>query len=147
MADSDDDDADDVVQTVRNILIRDAGVAAILDDRVFPNGLPDATDFPAAVVTKATTLGNYDNAGDVGVEEARVQVDCYAVSAGAVHKLRKNVRRTLSGFRGGPQSGDPCAIQACFVINELDLTEPITERAGPRLRRRMIEFRVWNTEV
>lgn len=136
----------DIVETVRLVLGEDGAVDALVDDRIYPEELPDAPTYPAIVLTKATGQGSYDLQGDVGLESARVQVDCYAESYAAMVDLRLAVRRRLSGFKGGPASA-PCRIQSSFCINDTDLPEPDTVRAGPRLRRRMLEFQIWNTEV
>lgn len=137
-----------IIAGVVDLLKNDAGVAAIIGDRAYPVQLPDAATFPACVVTKASGQGNYDLGGDVGLEDCRVQIDCYSADGyAAAVKLKKAVRDLLSGYQGSAGSGGPCAIQGAFCINDLDLTDPATERAGPRLRRRMLEFRIWNTEV
>lgn len=136
-----------IVETVIAILLQDNGIRALVSDRVFPRFMPDAVAFPALVVTKAGGLGEYDLQGDAGIESARVQVDCYATGAAEVIQLRTLVRRKLSGFKGGRESGSPCAIDASFCINDLDLSDTSTERAGPRLKRRMLEFTVWNREL
>lgn len=133
---------DDVVETVRTILLGNSGIAGIVDTRIFPVAMPDATSFPALVVAKGSDLGLYDLQGDVGVTEARIQVDCYNDDGKAANlHLKRLVREQLSGYRGGPP-GAPCAIQSSFVINDFDATDPSTERGGPRLRRRTIEFRI-----
>lgn len=136
-----------IVETVINLLGADPAVAAIVSDRIYPRFMPDAVAFPALVVTKVSGIGSYVLQGDAGLEDARVQVDCYDTGAASVIALRNAVRRLLSGFRGGPVSGNPCAIDSSFCINDLDLSEPNTERAGPRLKRRMLEFRIWNREL
>src|SRR4051812_28208803 len=125
-----------IVETFIALLQEDAAVVALVADRVFPRFMPDAVAFPALVVTKAGGAGSYDLQGDVGIESARVQVDCYDTSAEGVIALRTAVRRLFSGFKGGRVSGSPCAIASSFCINDLDLSETSTERAGPRLKRR-----------
>lgn len=137
----------DIVQTVIELFLAEANITAIVDDRIFPRFMPDAVDFPALVVTKASGVGQYDLQGDVGLEAARVQVDCYDLSSAKVFALRTAVRRLMSGFKGGTVSGSPCAIASSFCINDLDMSDPSTERAGPRLKRRMLEFNIWNREV
>ena len=136
-----------IVETIIGLLGENAQIVALVEDRIYPRFMPDAVKFPALVVTKATGIGSYDLQGDVGLESARVQVDCYDTSAAKVIELRTLVRRLLSGFKGGLVSGSPCAIASCFCINDVDLSDPSTERAGPRLKRRMLEFNVWNREL
>jgi hypothetical protein len=136
-----------IIETVVNLLKANPDIAAVVGDRVFPVQLPDATDFPAIVVSKGSGVGQYDLDGDAGIEDSRVQIDNYAVGNAVALRLKRLVRRQLSGYQGAPRSGDPCAIQGAFCINDRDLTDSATERAGPRLRRRLLEFRIWNTEI
>jgi len=137
-----------IISTLVQILMADTGVASFVDDRVYPVSLPDAPTYPALVVTKIFGGGQYDLMGDIGIEDARIQIDCYS-DAGiqSVIELSTAVRTLLSAYTGGIDSGNPCAIIRATVINDLDLSEESTERSGPRLRRRVLEFHVWNKEV
>lgn len=136
-----------IVETVINLLLEQAAITEIVGQRVYPRFAPDGATFPLIVVSKASGVGQYDMAGDAGIEAARVQVDCYDLGYAKVLALRGAVRRLLSGYKGGLRSGDPCAIDSSFCINDLDLSDPTTERAGPRLKRRMLEFNIWNREL
>lgn len=136
-----------IVETVVNLLKAQGDIAAIVEDRIYPYQAPDAATFPLVVVSKPSGGGEYDLEGDIGLEDARVQIDSYDVSYAAVVDLKTAIRRFLSGKPQSTASGDPCAIQGAFCINDVDLTESASERAGPRLRRRMLEFRVWNKEI
>jgi hypothetical protein len=136
----------DVCEVVRDVLLADSAIAGFVADRVFAPAMPDAATFPLIVIQKASGLGNYTNDGDAGLETARVQVDCYSDGGQAeVNAIRKAVRGSLSGRMAGSAEA-PCAIQHCFCINDVDLSEPTTERAGPRLRRRMLEFNILGRE-
>lgn len=137
-----------IITTLRTILVDAPAVFAIYGERWYPDTLPDAPTYPAGVLTKIGGPGQYDLEGDVGVERSRVQVDLhhadgYAAASGG----RRAVREILSGYRGGPTSALACNVQGMFCINDFDLTEPATERAGPRVRRRVLEFIVWNREA
>jgi uncharacterized protein DUF3168 len=136
-----------IIAEVVALLKNEPSVDAIVEGRVYSPVLPDAPSYPCLVVWKPTGIGNYTLDGDTGIEDARVQVDCYSDKGQEVAiALKTAVRRFLSGFRGGSQSGN-CAIQTCMCINDFDLPDPSTERAGPRLRTRVLEFRIWNKEV
>lgn len=136
-----------IVETVENLLKAEPSIAALVADRIYPMTAPDAATFPLIVVSKPSGVGSYTLEGDAGVEDARVQIDCYGVQYAEVVDIRNAVRRFLSGKAKAAVSGNPCAIQGAFCINDADLTESASERAGPRLRRRMLEFRIWNTEL
>ena len=136
-----------IVQRVREILLESPAVVAVVGNRVYPVEWPDAPEFPLVIVQRVTGLGETDNQGEAGIESTRVQVDVYSdrgyADCGA---LARSIRGILHGFKGGPASV-PCAIDASFCINNADQAVPETERAGPRLRRRMLEFMIWNREV
>lgn len=137
-----------IVETCIALALEDPTISSIVVRRIYPRFMPDGVAFPALVVTKVSGLGSYDLQGDAGVEDARVQFDCYSDQGeAAVITLRNAVRRLFSGFKGGRASGNPCSIVSSFCINDFDLSDPSTERAGPRLKRRMLEFRIWNREV
>jgi hypothetical protein len=137
-----------IVQAVVDLLKAVPNIASIVGDRIYPVEAPDAATFPLVVVTKAGGVGETDMQGEAGLEGARVQIDCYAIGYAEMVSLRTVVRRFLQGYQGGPPySGGACAIQGAFCINDLDLPDSTMKRAGPRLRRRMLEFRIWNTEI
>jgi hypothetical protein len=138
-----------IIETIRAVLLEDAPIMAAFGPRIYPTQLPDAPTYPAIVLTKVTGRGEYDYQGDIGLEEARVQVDVYSEDGMSDVIAKKTlVRRRLSGFTGGPSGSPPsCAIQTCMCITDSDFPVSDTERAGPRLRRRLLEFLVWNTEV
>jgi len=137
-----------ITQTIIALLLAEASVASYVAERIYPVQAPDAPEYPVLIVHKITGIGEYDIGGDAGLEDARVQIDVYSDKGEAhVIAVKNAVRRFLSGFKGGASIGRPCAIDACMCINDFDLSETSTERAGPRLKRRVLEFRVWNTEV
>lgn len=136
-----------IVETVRDLLLADSAIAGICQDRIYPAELPDGCTFPAVVVTKATGAGEYDLDGDAGLEDSRVQIDSYAVSYELAVELATKIRRNLSGRGPAAASGNPCAVQGAFCINDSDMPASAFERSGPRLRRRMLEFRIWNSQI
>lgn len=136
-----------IVQRVKEILLENAAIANVVGDRVYPVTWPDAPEFPLIIVQRGTGIGETDLQGEAGIESARVQVDVYSDKGYAdMSALALEVRRVLHGFKGGPVAA-PCAIDRSACINNSDLPVPETERAGPRLRRRMLEFMIWNREV
>ncbi len=137
-----------IIETVRAILLADAALVALIDDRVFPQSLPDAVTYPAIALIKVSGPGMYDLAGDVGLERARVQVDVFHDGgASALIAVKRLVRARLSGYQGSPPGHDACQVQSSFCINDFDHTAPATERAGPMVRRRILEFDILNRSL
>lgn len=137
-----------IVETVVQILLATTEVSDLVGRRVFPKQLPDATDYPAIVVTKVSGLPSYANGEESGLDNARLQIDCYSDKGeSASVALRTAVRHRLSALKNFRVSGLPCAIDSSRLINDTDMSEAGTERAGPRLRRRMLEFVIFNKEL
>lgn len=136
-----------IVQRVRDLLLETPAIVAVVGDRIYPMTWPDAPEFPLLLLQKVSGMGETDNIGDAGIEGTRLQIDCYSdLGYEEVVALKRLVRGRLQGFKGGPSTA-PCAIDASFCINDVDQAVPAIERAGPRLRRRMLEFRIWNREA
>jgi hypothetical protein len=139
-----------IVELLRLVLLATAPPAdpnIQVGQEIYPVQLPDAATFPAIVITKISGLGQEDLQGAIRLEDARAQLDFYAEGYENVVALKTWARRALEDYRGNPASGDPCAVLGIFVINDSDLPVPETERAGPRLRRRMLDLRIWNRAI
>lgn len=133
----------DVTTAVISAMLAEPSITAFLSDRIYPITIDDAPSYPAACVNKVFGGGEYDLSGDVGVEQARVQIDLYsATGQGDLIAVSQAVRRFWSGYRGAD-----CEIDSVRCIDDRDFTETSTEAGGPRLRRRMQEYLVFNKGV
>lgn len=135
-----------IVQRVRELMLETPDIVEDVASRIYPVEWPDAPTYPLIILQRATGVGETDNQGEAGIERARLQVDVYHFHYAEMAALARKVRRLLNGFKGGPSTA-PCAIDRSACINDADQPVPNTERAGPRLRRRMLEFEIWNREV
>lgn len=136
-----------IVQYVVEILKDLPALAGPVGDRIYPVSWPDAPEFPLVLVQKPGGIPEADMQGSAGIESDRVQVDVYGDRGYAeVVALASAIKKRLHATSVGPASA-PCAIDSSFCINDADLPVPATERAGPRLRRRMLEFRIWTKEA
>lgn len=136
-----------IVQRVVELLKEQADVELEVADRIYPVEWPDAPTFPLIIVQRVSGSGETTFQGEAGIEQTRVQIDVYSAEGYAdMAAIALKVRRLLHGFKGGPDAA-PCVIDRSACINSTDLPVPVTERAGPRLRRRMLEFLIWNREV
>lgn len=135
-----------IVQRFVEMMKEDPEIMGELVGGAYPVDWPDAPTYPLAVVQLGTSSGETDMNGEAGIEEDRVQVDVYATQYADVVRIARLVRRKFHGISGGPSTA-PCVINrsACITMSDLPVKE--AERAGPRLRRRMLEFSVWNKEV
>lgn len=84
-------------QTVRDLLIGDSAVAAIVVARVFPNTLPQNSVLPAIVYQGVSDVPENSLNGTVSttVKSARVQFDCYARTYAEAKALEVAVESAL----------------------------------------------------
>lgn len=136
-----------IIQRVVELLKETPSITEKVGDRIYPVEWPDAPEFPLIIVQRVGGRGETTTQGESGIEQARVQIDVYS-SRGyeSMASIVMSVRRLLHGYRGGP-SRAPCVIDRSACINAMDQPVPRSERAGPKLRRRTLEFIIWNREV
>lgn len=121
-------------------------VASLVADRIYPGSRPDAPTYPLLVVSKISAPGEATFDGDAGIERARMQVDVYAEGYADMVAVKRAVRAAMVAR---PPFGPPCVIDSVQCINDMDspASAPIgpAQQAGPpKLRRRILEFIVWN---
>lgn len=136
-----------IVQYLIEDMLSRPEITAEVANRIWPMHAPDAPAYPYLVVSKVSGDGQYDFQGDAGIERARVQVDVYGLQYADVVALKSEVRSWLTRRPPPAPVSSPCAIDSVLCINDMDLPagnpEGATERAGPRIRRRVLEFTVW----
>lgn len=117
----------------------------VLADRFYPGSSPDAPTYPLVIFSKVSGPGESTLAGDANIERARVQVDVLAQNYAATVEIKKAVRNWMLQR---PAVGTACFIDSVHCTNDFDapIASPLsaTEKAGPRLRRRLLEFTVWH---
>lgn len=86
-------------------LLAGAGVTAIVGDRVTPISRTQGDPLPAVTVTRVSGAPLYADDGEVGLTNARVQVDSWAETATAARDLSDAVRTRLSAVQDVLQSG------------------------------------------
>lgn len=119
---------------------------AILGDRVYPQELPQKPDYPAVVYQVVSGPRDYHHDGPSGLVPFRVQFDAYALTSSAAYRLRDAIIRDLSGFKGLVPTSPPTRIYGAFADNERDSAEPDLEKAGPRVKRKSVDFIIWTKE-
>jgi hypothetical protein len=81
-------------------LLADSGVAAIASTRVFPGARPQASALPAIVLNRVSGGPLYADDGEVGLEQGRIQIDCWADTYSGAKLLARAVTACLSAFDG-----------------------------------------------
>ena len=121
------------------LILSDPAVAVIAGSRVFPVSRPQGAGLPAITSTRISGGPRYADEGEVGLELARLQVDCWAESYGVAKLLAQAVTRRLSGF-AGTVAGK--TFQAIDLIQERDRQEG-GGRNAQYLFNVQLDFSVW----
>ncbi len=121
------------------ILTAAAGVSAIVGTRVYPQSRPQGSLYPSLTCTRISGGPLYDDDGEVGLENARIQVDCWAEDYGAAKDLARAVRGVLSAFEGVAGSVD---FRYIMLDDERDLRESGGNVAEYPFRT-VLDFNVW----
>jgi hypothetical protein len=101
-------------------LLADSGVAAIASTRVFPGARPQASALPAIVLNRVSGGPLYADDGEVGLEQGRIQIDCWADTYSGAKLLARAVTACLSAFDG---TVDTKTFEFIELENERDLRE------------------------
>jgi hypothetical protein len=123
-------------------LIADSGVAAIAAGRVYPGARPQGAALPAIVLHRIDGAPLYADEGEVGLAEARIQIDCWATTYGEAKTLARAVTGALSGFAGTVAG---TVFQFIELDAERDLREGGAEAADYPFRT-ALDFLVWTEQ-
>lgn len=106
---------------IRDALVEDATVAALVGTRVYPIRLPELPTLPALTYQRISSrpIGSHQGAGEL--EAGRWQVTAWADTYNGVQALALATERALDGRLGS-------GIQAAIPAGQLDLFDPETGR-------------------
>lgn len=119
----------DIRPALRSLLLGDAGVAALVVDRVYPVRLPQGVKVASVVYTRISGETDYKMEGASGYARSRMQVDCWAPTVDAAAALANKVKDCLSGFAGAV--GNPSVfIQGAFCTDEREQYDDMVQMYG-----------------
>ncbi len=104
-------------------LTGDAGVAALVGNRVYPMHMPQAGTLPALVYERISTVRNYAHNGQQSPTTVRMQVDSIATTLATARSCADAVLAALSGYVGTVGTVD---VRSCFADNEINLPDEET---------------------
>lgn len=90
----------DVGATIRKLILTDASIASSVSSRVYSDHLVQGAELPAIVFRVISEVANEHLGGVVGVDQARIQIECYATSRPSANELMYDVRNLLATYRG-----------------------------------------------
>jgi hypothetical protein len=77
------------VQAIRDELVANAAVIALVSDRIFPQVIPQGTSMPAVVITLISEIPitSFTGLQETNLKQARVQIDSYATTYLQAHEI------------------------------------------------------------
>lgn len=124
------------------LLAADAGVAALLADRIAWGARPTGEQLPCVVLFRITGVRDYHLQGRSGLVDSLVQVDCWA----GTWLAAKSVARAIVDALDTP---DQPTIQKAFVEGERDSFEegdgPLPDGSSD-FYRTSLDVRVWHAD-
>ena len=124
-------------QDLRALLL--AGLTGMTADRLNWGEHPQGAAGPYVVLYLVSWNMGHTQQGPDGLEQARVQVDCYADTFGAARGLARQVMGLLDGYRGGQ-------FQAIFSAG-MRMSREADENGGEAIYRASLDFIIhWRNE-
>ncbi|ABN78420.1 DUF3168 domain-containing protein [Cereibacter sphaeroides] len=111
-------------QALRALLLASSGVTALTEKRVNFGSHPQGAGFPYVVLNTISDREGLTVNGPDGLQQARVQIDCFAETYMAAKQLSRAVRAVLHGHSGG-------GFQGVFLDGARDLREPGDDTGRP----------------
>jgi hypothetical protein len=137
----------DLRPALRALLLGDAAVLAAVTtsgvSRIYPGVLPQGITLPSIVQNLISEGSGYHMQGDDGLVQARVQLDCWALTQDAAVSLAGLVFDLLSGFHGTVSFGSDSPQQSIVVRGVFhdqgrDDYDPV-----PKLFTRRRDYLIW----
>jgi len=123
-------------------LLADAGVEALVEDRVFPVSLPQGARLPSVVVARVDGAPLLADDGPSGLSNPRLQIDCWGSSYASAKALARAVTSSLNAY-----SGDMAGLDVPHV--ELEAERDMPREGGSNQSeyryRVSLDFLVWHT--
>lgn len=102
----------DPVKEVIALLEADAGVGALVGDRIYPIIAPEKATIPQIRLLRVSSREEYDVDGPTNWRKDQLEVQCLAKNYGEARSIDQAVRDKLAGFEG---AGTSCYIMAILL--------------------------------
>ncbi len=129
-------------EAVTQLLLADARVRFLISDRLHWGRLPQGrTDKAFAILQVATGLPDYVNSGPSGLEQTRLQVDGYALTAVGARDIAAAIIGVLEAFKGTVAG---VLMQGGFIVRKGD-SQPDGAGGSTQLYRRSTDIILWHS--
>ncbi|WP_211909160.1 tail completion protein gp17 [Tardiphaga alba] len=132
----------DIRPALRQFLLADIGIAAIVGARVYPLKIPQGINQASIVYTRMGGPGDYHMQGPSHLARPRIQIDAWALTGDASVALAGLIKDRIDGFSGVMGSGgDAVTVQGVFQVDEREDYDNAT-----KLHRVGRDFIFWHDE-
>ncbi len=133
----------DIRPALREFLLGDSGIAAVVVARVYPVVLPQGVKLASVVYTKISGFGDYKMQGPTGLAHPRYQLGAWAPTFDAATALANLVKDRIDGYSGPMGSGaNLVTVQGVFCADERESYDDIVQLYGVSR-----DFFIWNEEL
>lgn len=102
------------------LITSDAGMSALISNRLYPDRLPIDPTLPAIAYQQVTLAETSAHGGDVGYEQIGMQFRIYANTRTAALAIRDALRDTLRDYRGVVDNEKIDRIRITNAISDFD---------------------------
>jgi len=135
-----------VEQALVAVLLADSGLAALVDEKVYPLVIPAGVDLPAVGYRLASTEFKYDMDGQAPPEIATVSFYAWADDYAEASTLGQALRTALKNQKGSVAVGEESGTLVCFLAGYADEVERIEPEGGFRYAKRLDVEAVWKPD-
>lgn len=128
---------------LRNFIISDTAVAALVGSRMYPGRLPQAATFPAITYSTVSVVRGHNMQGPEGMPFTRLQLDMWGESFSDARAVAEAVRLRLDGFAG--DIGSPPSVTIVGAFYETERTEGFEPE--PDLYRISVDYQIVSRET
>ncbi len=138
-----DTDAATLPEALVDLLLTEASITDIIEDRMFPNVIPQAAAIPAITYQQISGPRDHVMAGATGLAQARFQLNCVDRTYAAAKSLFELARLILDGYSGLVGTVEISSIE---ISSEMDI--PAVLPGVDRLSRygKQMDLIIWYQE-
>lgn len=121
-----------------------AGLIALVSDRVYVNRLPQTVGMPAITIQRISTprVHSHDTSGATGTARPRIQIDAWGTTYTSCKAVTDAIRAAINGYRGTMGAGATAVtVQGALVDEERYDNSPDTG-----MHRIMSDYIIWHLE-
>lgn len=131
---------------LREFLLDDSGIAAVVSDRVFPIILKQGEKRASIVYQRISGLGDHNMQQPTGLNRPRYQIDCWSLTTAEANSLANLVKERIDGFRGEMPYGTNSPQSFVTVLGVFFTDEREDYDAASMLYRVSRDYLIWFRE-